>query len=216
MCSGRRRSNGRRIEMEKSPAALRRCRIILCHEFAGAFLLSDRVLRDCTPRALPRASRAGRHVASLRTMTRQAVQRCTSALLPLNYPVHGAQGARYSQICSTHVRRCPVHLGRPLLRLPRRFAPRNDKSGAITVLTGACTSRQRCAGSGMPLPYNSGCGRRNCFKICNCQWRSGSAATDAIGLYVFAGSPFESAAVRRAGLSPPIQHLTILQRHYFT
>ncbi len=28
MCSGRRRSNGRRIEMEKSPAALRRCRII--------------------------------------------------------------------------------------------------------------------------------------------------------------------------------------------
>ena len=85
---------------------------------------------------------------------------------------------------STHVRRCPVHLGRPLLRLPRRFAPRNDKSGAITVLTGACTSRQRCAGSGMPLPYNSGCGRRNCFKICNCQWRSGSAATDAIGLYV--------------------------------
>ena len=117
---------------------------------------------------------------------------------------------------STHVRRCPVHLGRPLLRLPRRLAPRNDKSGAITVLTGACTSRQRCAESGMPLPYNSGCGRRNCFKICNCQWRSGSAATDAIGLYVFAGSPFESAAVRRAGLSPPIQHLTILRRHYFT
>ena len=102
------------------------------------------------------------------------------------------------------------------LRAPRRFAPHNDKSGVITVLTGACTSRQRCAGSGMPLPYNSGCGRRNCFKICNCQWRSVSAATDAIGLCVFAGSPFESAAVRRAGLSPPIQHLTILRRHYFT
>ena len=102
------------------------------------------------------------------------------------------------------------------LRAPRRLAPHNDKSGAITVLTGACTSRQRCAGSGMPLPYNSGCGRQNCFKICNCQWRSGSAATDAIGLYVFAGSPFESAAVRRAGLSPPIQHLTILRRPYFT
>ncbi len=102
------------------------------------------------------------------------------------------------------------------LRAPRRLAPHNDKSGVITVLTGACTSRQRCAGSGMPLPYNSGCGRRNCFKICNCQWRSGSAATDAIGLYVFVGSPFESAAVRRAGLSPPIQHLTILRRPYFT
>ena len=158
MCSGRRRSNGRRIEMEKSPAAPKRCRIILCPEFAGAFLLSDRVLRDCTPRALPRASRAGRHVASLPAMTNRGS-------LPFN---------------------------------------------------GACTSRQRCAGSGMPLPYNSGCGRRNCFKICNCQWRSGSAATDAIGLYVFVGSPFESAAVRRAGLSPPIQHLTILRRPYFT
>ena len=76
-------------------------------------------------------------------------------------------------------------------RAPRRLAPHNDKSGVITVLTGACTSRQRCAGSGMPLPYNSGCGRRNCFKICNCQWRSGSAATDAIGLCVFAGSLYE-------------------------
>ncbi len=30
-------------------------------EFAGAFLCSGRVLRDCTPRALPRASRSGRH-----------------------------------------------------------------------------------------------------------------------------------------------------------
>ena len=108
---------------------------------------------------------------------------------------------------STHVRRCPVHLGRPLLRLPRRFAPRNDKSGAITVLTGACTSRQRCAGSGMPLPYNSGCGRRNCFKICNCQWRSVSAATDAIGLCVFAGSLYELQvpAVFRLRILPPVR-----------
>ena len=38
--------------------------------------------------------------------------------------------------------------------------PRNDKSGNLH-------------------------GRRNCFKICNCQWRSVSAATDAIGLCVF-------------------------------
>ena len=29
--------------------------------FAGSALLSGRVLRDCTPRALPRASRSGRH-----------------------------------------------------------------------------------------------------------------------------------------------------------
>ena len=125
MCSGRRRSNGRRIEMEKSPAAPKRCRIILCPEFAGAFLLSDRVLRDCTPRALPRASRSGRHVASLRTMTRQAVQRCTSALLPLNYPVHGAQGA-------------------PL-----------QTQSVCTFLSVARLSRQRCAGPGCHHPYNT-------------------------------------------------------------
>ena len=31
-------------------------------EFAEVALLSTRVLRDCTPRALPRASRSGRHV----------------------------------------------------------------------------------------------------------------------------------------------------------
>ena len=123
MCSGRRRSNGRRIEMEKSPAALRRCRIILCPEFARAFLLSDRVLARLHPKGT---------------------------------------SSRFAR------------------RAPRRLAPRNDKSGAITVLTGACTSRQRCAGSGMPLPYNSGCGRRNCFKICNCQWHSGSAAAGAV------------------------------------
>ena len=93
------------------------------------------------------------------------------------------------------------------LRAPRRLAPHNDKSGVITVLTGACTSRQRCAGSGMPLPYNSGCGRRNCFKICNCQWRSGSAATDAIGLYVFAGSLYELQvpAVFRLRILPPVR-----------
>ena len=92
-------------------------------------------------------------------------------------------------------------------RAPRRLAPHNDKSGVITVLTGACTSRQRCAGSGMPLPYNSGCGRRNCFKICNCQWRSVSAATDAIGLCVFAGSLYELQvpAVFRLRILPPVR-----------
>ena len=38
----------------ESPAA--------AYEFAAAFLLFNRIQRDCTPRALPRASRSGRHV----------------------------------------------------------------------------------------------------------------------------------------------------------
>ena len=41
------------------------------------------------------------------------------------------------------------------LRAPRRFAPRNDKPLAFTVLSIACTGRQHCAGPGCPLPYNA-------------------------------------------------------------
>ena len=37
--------------------------------FRRGFPVFRRVLRDCTPRALPRASRSGRHVASLLAMT---------------------------------------------------------------------------------------------------------------------------------------------------
>ena len=68
-------------------------------DFAGSTLLSGWVLRDCTPRALPRASRSGRHVGL-----------------------------------------------RP---------PRNDKPLVFTVLTIACSGRQRCAGPGCPLPYSA-------------------------------------------------------------
>ena len=36
-----------------------------------------------------------------------------------------------------------------------RWPPRNDKSEAGFILTKACTGRRRCAGRGMPLPYNA-------------------------------------------------------------
>ena len=48
-------------------------------------------------------------------------------------------------------------------RLPRRFAPRNDKSEAFAILTVACTDCKCVAGSGMPLPYNGGCDQRDCL-----------------------------------------------------
>ena len=76
--------------------------------------------RDCTPRALPRASRSGRHVGL-----------------------------------------------RP---------PRNDKSG-------------------------SRCGRRGYPETCNCPWRAGNAAADAIGAYLFNVSLYRSPALCRARLS---------------
>ena len=42
-------------------------------------------------------------------------------------------------------------------RLPRRFAPRNDKSEAITILTAAGTDCKCIAGHGCPLPCNGRC-----------------------------------------------------------
>ena len=65
-------------------------------------------------------------------------------------------------------------------RLPRRFAPRNDKSGAVAVLTAAGTNRSCSAGRGMPRPYKGSC-----------------HFNDAL---------YESAVYRRARLSPPLQH----------
>ena len=51
-------------------------------------------------------------------------------------------------------------------RFPRRFAPRNDKSDSFALPNYCCNS-------------------------CDCQWRSLSAATDAIGFYVFIGTLYE-------------------------
>ena len=85
------------------------------YDFAGVSLLFNRVLRDCTPRALPRAARSGRHVGL--------------------------------------------------------WPPRNDNSGSFAILTAACTRRKCGAGSGMPLPYNGVCGRRECTEICRCATR---------------------------------------------
>ena len=36
------------------------------------------------------------------------------------------------------------------------LGPRNDKSGAVTILTAAGANRLCSAGRGMPLPYNGG------------------------------------------------------------
>ena len=99
-----------------------------------------------------------------------------------------------------------VRTGSAFLRLPRRFAPRNDKPLAFIVLSIACTGRQHCAGRGMPLPYNGVYNRREYPEICSCQWRSLSAATDAIGFYVFIGTLCELEVPSRdchVGLRPP-------------
>ena len=116
-----------------------------------------------------------------------------------------ASMAQGTQVChceaptgpwQSHAGSCDFADGFPVVRpcsarLPRRFAPRNDTSGAFTIITIGCSDRQHCAGAGCPLPYNGVCGRRQCAQICCCQRRSLTAATDAIGFYVFNGSLYE-------------------------
>ena len=106
----------------------------------------------------------------------------SSGLIPL---CKALNERRYRRNRSVRFYRHLVRTGSAFPRLPRRFAPRNDNSEVHTILTMACTDRQHCAGSGMPLPYNGVNGRREYPEICSCQWRSLTAATDAIGAYHF-------------------------------
>ena len=75
-----------------------------------------------------------------------------------------------------------------LSRTRRSLSAATGPVGTGSILTIDCAYRQHCAGRGMPLPYNGVCGRRWCPEICSCQWRSLTAATDAIGLYVLSAA----------------------------
>ena len=92
------------------------------------------------------------------------------------------------------------------LRAPRpRWGLAMTNRGAFAILTAVCTGCKCIAGRGMPLPYNGVYNHREYPEICSCQWRSLSAATDAIGAYRFHGGRYESAALRREGHAPPLQ-----------
>ena len=75
-------------------------------------------------------------------------------------------------------------------RLPRRFAPRNDKSEAFAILTVACTDCKCVAGPGCPLPYNGGCDQRDCLPEIAPQGHflalRAQGATSAVGLLAMA------------------------------
>ena len=75
-----------------------------------------------------------------------------------------------------------------LSRTRRSLTAATGPVGTGSILTIVCAYRQHCAGRGMPRPYNGVCGRRWCPEICSCQWRSLTAATDAIGLYVLSAA----------------------------
>ena len=91
------------------------------------------------------------HVASLLAMTRQGgycgAPAPSSGLIPL---CKALNERRYRRNRSVRFYRHLERTGSAFPRLPRRFAPRNDKSGAILILTVTCTNRQQCAGRGTP------------------------------------------------------------------
>ena len=79
---------------------------------------------------------------------------CTAAKGPCNLAVPGRITQEGSgEIATASPRLHPKGTSsRFALRAPRRFAPRNDKSEAITILTAAGTDWKCAAGPGCPLP----------------------------------------------------------------
>ncbi len=84
--------------------------------------------------------------------------------------------------------------------------PRNDNSGVGAILTVAGTGCERCAGSGMPLPYRAGTVGGVPPNLQPAR-RSLSAATDAIGAHHFIDTRYESQALRRERHAAPLQGL---------
>ena len=75
--------------------------------------------------------------------------------------------------------------------------PRNDNSGAGAILTAAGTGCECSAGSGMPLPYNSRCGRRSATKPTACMALSERRYTPYFGVCHFNGGRYGTAVPSR-------------------
>ena len=103
--------------------------------------------RDCTPRALPRASRSGRHVGLRPPRNDKSGSRCHFN----GGPFESAALRRERHAAPLQ---WPVQFGSAFPRLPRRFAPRNDNSGAFAISTMVHSFRRCSAGHGCPLPRN--------------------------------------------------------------
>ena len=89
------------------------------------------------------ATRKG-HAASVRRQSRQRLRS------ERRYIFLSRSRRRYRRNRSVRFYRHLERTGSAFPRLPRRFAPRNDKSGDILILTVTCTNRQQCAGRGTP------------------------------------------------------------------
>ena len=100
--------------------------------FIGTLYEPEVPSRDCTPRALPRAARSGRHVG-LRPPRNDKLGSLThSPEIPPDLQLPKAvTDRRYRRNWCIPFSRWPVQIGSASPRLPRRFAPRNDKPGGL-------------------------------------------------------------------------------------
>ena len=104
-------------------------------------------------RVLPANTAALRDGAS---RTPPPTRRVRSAGIPGNLQLPKAlTERRYRRNRLVRFYRHLVRTGSAFPRLPRRFAPRNDNSGAIIILMLACSVRRCSAGRGMPRPYHA-------------------------------------------------------------
>ena len=96
------------------------------------------------------ATRKG-HAASVRRQSRQRLRS------ERRYIFLSRSRRRYRRNRSVRFYRHLERTGSAFPRLPRRFAPRNDKSGDILILTVTCTNRQQCAGHAPPprFPFHN-------------------------------------------------------------
>ena len=112
-----------------------------------AFPRCGRVRRDCTPRALPRAARSGRHVG-LRPPRNDKSGAFPFYRFPVRIGSLPPGGACPSPTTAGSGRQCLPEIATGAKR------PRNDKPLAFTILTIACLLCRCAAGRGVPLPYN--------------------------------------------------------------
>ena len=104
-------------------------------------------------RVLPANTAALRDGAS---RTPPPTRRVRSAGIPGNLQLPKAlTERRYRRNRLVRFYRHLVRTGSAFPRLPRRFAPRNDNSGTITILMSACSVRRCSAGPGCPVPTNN-------------------------------------------------------------
>ena len=190
--------------------------------------------RDCTPRALPRASRSGRHgpvgprndksesftPQNAYRKSCQSAWRSASALYRGIKPQEGTGAPRAPLTCHCEERSDVAISQYPAASWESYRRKRNCLPEIATSACGLLAMTNRGGHprfidgplitpvqrrEGTARPLQGACGRRGRSVILGCAWRSLSAATYAIGACRFNGTLFQSFVQRRERHAAPLQ-----------